>query len=58
MRLNTEVNTIMKSKELEPILRKLSATLKLGSPNDFAAFMAAETEKWGAVVKAANISAN
>jgi len=28
---------------------------KVGSPADFAVFLARETEKWGAVVKAANI---
>ena len=54
-RLNAEINTIMRTKEAEAILAKLSARLKVGSPEDFAAFIAAETQKWAPVVKAANI---
>ena len=56
-KLNTEINTIMKTKEAEAILTKLSARPKVGSPADFAGFMAAETQKWAAVVQAANIKA-
>jgi hypothetical protein len=36
-------------------LSKLSAKAKVGSPADFAAFMAAETRKWREVITAANI---
>ena len=54
-RLNAEINKIMRTKEAEAILAKLSARPKVGSPEDFAAFIAAETQKWAAVVKAANI---
>ena len=54
-RLNTEINTIMKAKEMEAILAKLSAKPKVGSPEDLSTFIASETQKWAAVVKAANI---
>jgi tripartite-type tricarboxylate transporter receptor subunit TctC len=57
-RLNAEINAVMKTREAEAMLARLSATAKPGSPEDFAAFMAAETEKWAAVVKAANIRAD
>lgn len=57
-RLNTEINAIMRTKDAEAILARLSAKSKPGSPEDFAAFMAAETQKWAAVVKAANIRAD
>jgi tripartite-type tricarboxylate transporter receptor subunit TctC len=57
-RLNTEINAIMKTKEVAAVLARLSAKPKLGPPEDFAAFMAAETQKWAAVVKAANIRAD
>jgi tripartite-type tricarboxylate transporter receptor subunit TctC len=57
-RLNTEINAIMKTKEAEAMLARLSAKPKPGSPEDFAAFMAAETQKWAAVVKAADIRAD
>jgi tripartite-type tricarboxylate transporter receptor subunit TctC len=54
-RLNATINDILKTPELEATLVKLSARPKIGSPQDFAAFMAAETQKWAAVVKEANI---
>ena len=56
VRLNSAINDILKTKELVPSLAKLSARPKVGSPEDFAAFMAAETQKWAPVIKAANIS--
>ncbi len=52
-----ELVAYAKTKEAEAILAKLSARPKVGSPEDFAAFMAAETQKWAAVVKAADIKA-
>jgi tripartite-type tricarboxylate transporter receptor subunit TctC len=55
-RLNATINDILKSAELQASLANLSATPKIGSPHDFAAFMAAETKKWAAAIKAANIS--
>jgi tripartite-type tricarboxylate transporter receptor subunit TctC len=57
-RLNATINDILKSAELQASLATLSATPKIGSPQDFAAFMAAETQKWAAVVEAARISVN
>src|SRR5262249_48049685 len=54
-RLNTEINPIMRTKEMEAILAKLSAKPEVGSPKDLATFIAAETQKWAAVVNAANI---
>jgi tripartite-type tricarboxylate transporter receptor subunit TctC len=57
-RLNTEINATMKTGEMEALLAKLSAKAKLGSPEDFSAFMAAETQKWAAVVHTANIKAD
>jgi tripartite-type tricarboxylate transporter receptor subunit TctC len=54
-KLNTEINAIMKAKEMEAILAKLSAKPKVGSPEDLSTFIAAETQKWAAIVKATNI---
>ena len=54
-RLNAEINVIMKTKEMAAILAKLSAKPKVGSPVDFSTFIAAEAQKWAAIVKAANI---
>jgi tripartite-type tricarboxylate transporter receptor subunit TctC len=54
-RLNTEINAIMRTKEMDAILAKLSAKPEVGSPKDLSTFIAAETQKWAAVVNAANI---
>jgi hypothetical protein len=40
---------------MEETLSRLSAKAKVGSPADVAAFMAAETRKWGEVISAAKI---
>jgi tripartite-type tricarboxylate transporter receptor subunit TctC len=45
----------MKTKEMGAILAKLSAKPEVGSPEDLSTFIAAETQKWAAVVNAANI---
>jgi tripartite-type tricarboxylate transporter receptor subunit TctC len=54
-KLNSALNEEMRSKEIDAVLAKLSAKPKIGSPSDFARFMAAETRKWSEVVKAAGI---
>ena len=38
-------------------LADLGGTVLPGSPADFGTFIAAETEKWGKVVRAANMKA-
>jgi len=56
-KLNAAINDNLKSPELQASLAKLGATAKIGSPQDFAAFMAAERQKWSEVANAANIKA-
>jgi tripartite-type tricarboxylate transporter receptor subunit TctC len=57
-KLNAEINEILKSPELEANLAKIGAKPKIGSPEDFASFMAAETQKWTKVVSSAGIRAD
>jgi tripartite-type tricarboxylate transporter receptor subunit TctC len=57
-KLNAAINEILKSKEIEAILARLSAKPKIGSPQDFAAFVTAESQKWTAIVNAAGIKAD
>jgi tripartite-type tricarboxylate transporter receptor subunit TctC len=57
-KLNAAINEILKSKEIEAVLARLSAKPKIGSPQDFATFVAAESQKWTAVVTAAGIKAD
>jgi len=54
-KLNAAVNDSLNSPQVRAALAKLAVEPRTGSPADFAAFLARETEKWGAVVKAANI---
>jgi tripartite-type tricarboxylate transporter receptor subunit TctC len=54
-KLNTAINAVTTSKEMEETLSRLSAKAKAGSSADATAFMAAEARKWGEVITAANI---
>jgi tripartite-type tricarboxylate transporter receptor subunit TctC len=53
--LNKEVNAALADPKIKARLDDLGATPFAGSPSDFAAFVAAETEKWAKVIKFANI---
>jgi tripartite-type tricarboxylate transporter receptor subunit TctC len=54
-RLHAEINAGLESAEVKSTLAKLGAEISPGSPQEFATFIAAESLKWSAVVKAANI---
>jgi tripartite-type tricarboxylate transporter receptor subunit TctC len=57
-RLNAAINEVVKSKAMEDTLAKLVARPRAGTPQDFAAFMAAETRKWSETITAAGIKAD
>jgi tripartite-type tricarboxylate transporter receptor subunit TctC len=54
-RLNKAIDASIADPEMKARIAKLGATPLPGSPADFNKFMADETEKWGKVVRAANI---
>jgi tripartite-type tricarboxylate transporter receptor subunit TctC len=54
-RLNERVNAFIKSEDGTARLRKLGADPAGGTPADMAAYVAAESEKWGKVAKFAGI---
>jgi len=54
-RLNAELNKILAMPDVRKALADQGADVAGGSPEDFAAFMRAEMERWGPVVKAAGI---
>jgi tripartite-type tricarboxylate transporter receptor subunit TctC len=56
-KLNNEINAGLADPKLKARLAELGGTVLPGSPADFAKFIADETEKWGKVVKAANMKA-
>jgi tripartite-type tricarboxylate transporter receptor subunit TctC len=51
-RLNAAINQGLRSPEIQANFAKFGAQAKLGSPQDFAAFIAAEAPVWAALVKA------
>lgn len=54
-RLNAVINEGLRSPEAQAALANLGMQPKLGSPQDFAALIAAEHQGWAAVAKAANL---
>ena len=57
-KLNAEVNAGLAGAKLKAHFAELGATVFAGSPSDFGNHIAAETEKWGKVVRAANLRAD
>jgi len=56
-KLNAEINASLADSKIKARLTELGGTAFPGSPGDFAKLITAETEKWGKVVRAANIKA-
>jgi tripartite-type tricarboxylate transporter receptor subunit TctC len=54
-KLNRETNAALADPALKGKLAEFGAIVMTGSPADFAKFIAAEIEKWGKVVKSANL---
>jgi tripartite-type tricarboxylate transporter receptor subunit TctC len=55
--LNREINAAAADPEMRARLADLGGVSLAGSPADFGKFIAAETEKWGKVIRAAGIKA-
>jgi tripartite-type tricarboxylate transporter receptor subunit TctC len=53
--LNREINAALADSKIKARLADLAVVAHPGSPADFAKFIADETEKWGKVIRAANI---
>jgi tripartite-type tricarboxylate transporter receptor subunit TctC len=54
-RLNKEINAGLADSRMKAQLAELGGTMLPGTPADFAKLMAQETEKWGKVIRFANI---
>jgi tripartite-type tricarboxylate transporter receptor subunit TctC len=54
-KLNATINEILKSNEAQDGLARLNAQAKIGTPQDFAAFIAAETSRWAAIANETGI---
>ena len=54
-KLNRQINAILADPKANARLADLGGTPLAGSPADFGKLIAEETEKWGKVIRAANI---
>jgi tripartite-type tricarboxylate transporter receptor subunit TctC len=54
-RLNAVINDSLKTPEMQATLEKFGSEPKISTPQDFAAYLAAETAKWGAAGRAARV---
>jgi tripartite-type tricarboxylate transporter receptor subunit TctC len=54
-KLNAAINEALQSPEMTASMKKLGFEYTIGSPQDFAAFVAAEIPRWTAVVKASGV---
>ena len=54
-KLNKEINAALADPKMKARLAELGVTALPGSPADFGKLIAEETEKWGKMVRAANI---
>jgi tripartite-type tricarboxylate transporter receptor subunit TctC len=57
-KLNAEINAAVADPRMKARLAELGATVLPGSPADFGKLIAAETDKWRKVIRAANIRAD
>ena len=57
-KLNKEINAALADPKIKARIADLGATPLVGSPADFGKLIADETEKWGKVIRAANIRPN
>jgi tripartite-type tricarboxylate transporter receptor subunit TctC len=55
-RLNTAINEALQAPETIASMKTLGFETRLGSPQDFAAFIAAEIPRWATVVRASGVT--
>jgi len=56
-KLNGEINAALADSTIKARLADLGGTPLVGTPADFGKLIATETQKWGKVIRAANIKA-
>jgi tripartite-type tricarboxylate transporter receptor subunit TctC len=56
-KINKEINAVLADLRMKARLADLGATALPGSPAEFGKLIADETEKWGKVIRTANIKA-
>ena len=54
-KLNAGLNTVLRQPDIAARLKQLNVESRANTPEDFRAFVASEIDKWGKVVREANI---
>ena len=54
-KLNAGLNAVLRQPDIAERLKQLNAEFRENTPQEFRGFVAAEMEKWGRVVREANI---
>jgi tripartite-type tricarboxylate transporter receptor subunit TctC len=54
-KLNSGLNGVLRQSDIQERLKGLNVEFRANSPDDFRAFVASEIEKWGKVIREANI---
>jgi tripartite-type tricarboxylate transporter receptor subunit TctC len=54
-KLNAAINEVLKSPEIQAQFKRMHLQAKGGTPQDMAKIDKADTERWGAVIRAANL---
>jgi tripartite-type tricarboxylate transporter receptor subunit TctC len=57
-KLNKEINAALADPKMKGRIADLGAAALVKSPLDFAQFVAKDTEKWGQIIRAANVKAD
>jgi len=55
-RLNGVINETLKAPEMKELLVKFGSELRIGTPQEFATFLAGETRKWADIAKQAGVA--
>ena len=55
-KLNATINETLRSPEMKESMAKLGFDAKIGTPQDFAAFIAEEIPRWAEIVKATGVT--
>ena len=55
-RLNEVINQSLRGADMKELLVKFGSEARVGSPGDFATFLAGETEKWREIAQQAGVS--
>ena len=55
-KLNGVINETLKAADMVGLLTRFGSEARIGSPQDFATFLAGETRRWADIAKAANVS--